>query len=111
MRPKKIITLTGTLSIAFRACDVDYHELALPAELRRRGVDDVNLLSDYPYRDDALLVWDAVRGFVSEYLDLYYVTDQDVANDPELQAWLQEIQSPPRSRSTRFARRAAIRRS
>jgi arachidonate 15-lipoxygenase len=47
----------------------------------------------YPYRDDALLVWDAIHKWVSDYLSLYYASDDDVQKDLELQAWATEAQA------------------
>lgn len=68
-----------------------FNDSMLPATLARRGVDNVGQLPDYPYRDDALLVWDAIHNWVEGYLDLYYLSDQDVVEDTELQAWLAEL--------------------
>ncbi|MCR9144343.1 MAG: lipoxygenase [bacterium] len=59
-----------------------------------RGVEDAELLPGYSYRDDALPIWDAIREWVTEYLDLYYQSDADVKNDTELQAWAAELVSP-----------------
>jgi len=58
-----------------------------------RGVDAARL-PDFPFRDDTLLLWDAIRDFVGEYLERYYADDEDVRNDFELQAWVDEITSP-----------------
>lgn len=68
-----------------------FNDSMLPATLARRGVDNVDQLPDYPYRDDALLVWDAIHNWVGSYLNLYYLNDQDVVEDTELQAWLAEM--------------------
>ncbi len=84
-------TLEGTLSIAGKSRPTNFYDLALPTELRSRGVDDAALLPEYPYRDDALLIWEAVGAFVKEYLGLYYGTDGDVVNDYELQQWFREL--------------------
>ena len=58
-----------------------------------RGV-DASRLPEFPFRDDTLLLWDAIRDFVGAYLARYYTSDQDVREDFELQAWVQEITSP-----------------
>ena len=58
-----------------------------------RGV-DASRLPEFPFRDDTLLLWDAIRDFVGAYLALYYATDDDVKKDTELQAWVHEITSP-----------------
>ncbi|PTL84562.1 lipoxygenase family protein [Vitiosangium sp. GDMCC 1.1324] len=68
------------------------HEL-FPLSLAARGVDDAEALPDYPYRDDGKLIWDSIHGWVVDYLSLYYGSDEDVAQDYELQAWLAELTS------------------
>jgi arachidonate 15-lipoxygenase len=69
----------------------DFRASMLPADLARRGVDDTAALSDYPYRDDALLLWRAIERWVDDYVQAYYLTDQDVAGDHELSAWRDDL--------------------
>ena|GEM_PF-1177021 len=70
-----------------------FNDSMLPDTLNRRGVDDRNLLPDYPYRDDALLLWYAIHQWVKGYLNIYYRSDADVEGDSELQNWLSELLS------------------
>jgi arachidonate 15-lipoxygenase len=72
--------------------DFDFTRRMLPHDLKERGVDDAGQLPDYPYRDDALLVWQAIHEWVSGYVGLYYASDAAVAGDPELAAWCAELQ-------------------
>ncbi len=58
-----------------------------------RGLDAARL-PEFPFRDDTLLIWEAIRTFVRAYLGRYYAGDDDVRADSELQAWVQEITSP-----------------
>ncbi|HQR46352.1 MAG TPA: lipoxygenase family protein [Thermoanaerobaculia bacterium] len=58
-----------------------------------RGVDR-DRLPEFPFRDDTLLLWDAIRGYVRAYLACYYAGNDDVAADTEVQAWVQEVTSP-----------------
>ncbi len=69
----------------------DFYANMLPNDLRARGVDDTTQLPDYPYRDDALLVWNAIHQWVGEYVAVYYTSDRDVTGDYELQAWAAEL--------------------
>ncbi len=90
--------LAGTLQESLQIVVNAYEEwsldqFSLPTELKNRGVDDPNKLPHYPYRDDGLLLWNAIKKFVSEYLKLYYKTPQDLTADFELQAWAQELVS------------------
>jgi arachidonate 15-lipoxygenase len=65
----------------------DFYANMLPADLKRRGVADPKTLPDYPYRDDALLVWDAIGAWVKDYVGVYYPDDAAVKGDTELAAW------------------------
>ena len=66
----------------------------LPAKLERSGTDGVAVLPYYPYRDDGLLVWTAIRRWADVFVDGYYRSDADVREDHELQAWAAEVASP-----------------
>lgn len=66
----------------------------LPAKLARSGTDSVASLPYYPYRDDGLLLWTAVRRWATEFVTGYYRSDADVREDLELQAWAAEVASP-----------------
>ncbi|MCK9686738.1 lipoxygenase family protein [Scleromatobacter humisilvae] len=69
----------------------DFHASMLPNDLKARGVDNTDQLPDYPYRDDALLVWNAIQQWVSDYVAVYYAGDADVVGDYELKAWAAEL--------------------
>ena len=66
----------------------------LPAKLERSGTDGLAGLPYYPYRDDGLLVWTAIRRWAGEFVDAYYRSDADVREDHELQAWAAEVAAP-----------------
>jgi arachidonate 15-lipoxygenase len=72
---------------------VRYNESFFPEKLVRQGISSPEELPDYPYRDDALALWNAIHGWVSDYTALYYSGDADVVGDYELQAWVQELVS------------------
>ncbi len=86
-----------------------FEDALLPKALKKRGVDDPNLLPDYPYRDDALLVWEAIATWVKNYLSIYYFNDEDVIRDTELQAWAKEIIANDGGRVTSFGENGQIR--
>jgi arachidonate 15-lipoxygenase len=67
-----------------------FDESVFPRALAARGVDVGSGLVDFPYRDDAMLVWEAVRAWVADYLGLYYRSDDDVLADVELAGWVRE---------------------
>ncbi|MEH1866233.1 MAG: lipoxygenase family protein [Nostoc sp.] len=80
----RVLAVLGLQSYGFNSA-------ILPKQFQQRGVDDPNLLPVYPYRDDALLIWNAIHQWVWDYLNLYYTTDEDIQKDRALQAWAAEI--------------------
>src|SRR5262249_29831798 len=72
---------------------LDIMSSLLPKTFASRGVDDQTSLPNYPYRDDALLYWNAISCWVSSYIGLYYRTAADILEDTELQAWARELAS------------------
>ncbi|KAJ4834856.1 Lipoxygenase 2, chloroplastic [Turnera subulata] len=77
------------------------HE-ALPADLIARGmaVEDPTAehglkltIDDYPYAKDGLLLWDAIKQWVSDCVKHYYPEASKVEADEELQAWWTEVRT------------------
>ena len=69
-----------------------FDDMDFPRNLHQRGVDNTNLLLPYfPYRDDGMLIWDLLGNYVKEYLDFYYLSDNDVVGDYELQNWAKQL--------------------
>lgn len=69
----------------------DFQARMLPNDLVSRNVTSASTLSDYPYRDDGLLIWQAIRDWAKAYLESYYGSDSDVSGDTELAAWAQDV--------------------
>lgn len=69
-------------------------------ELERRGMmhDTLNM----PYRDDALLHWNALNEWVLSYLKLFYTSQDDIEEDKELQNWAAELVDPLRGKILDF---------
>jgi arachidonate 15-lipoxygenase len=65
----------------------DFDANMLPADLAARGVADSASFPDYPYRDDALLLWSAIAQWAQDYVAVYYVDDAAVTGDTELADW------------------------
>jgi arachidonate 15-lipoxygenase len=97
----RVLAVVGLQSYGFNAA-------MLPQQLKQRGVDDVNALPVYPYRDDALLIWEAIHRWVSNYLGLYYPSDTQVQQDKALQAWAIEVQAPNGGRVVDFGEQGSI---
>lgn len=60
-------------------------------DLKQRGVFDKESLPKYPYREHALEVWGAIKSYVTDYVALYYKSEDDIADDYELQAFWNDI--------------------
>jgi arachidonate 15-lipoxygenase len=71
-------------------------------ELEDRGLNGTPLEGAFYYRADALRVWEAIRGFVDQYVRVYYGSDADIAADWELQGWARELASPAEGRVAGF---------
>ncbi|KAL3645097.1 hypothetical protein CASFOL_010277 [Castilleja foliolosa] len=79
-----------------------FDQEALPADLISRGmaVEDPSAphglkltIEDYPYATDGLLLWDAIKQWVTDYVNVYYPEASLVQSDDELQAWWTEIRT------------------
>ena len=71
----------------------DFYENMLPQDFKKRGVDDQSILPEYPYRDDALLVWNAIHEWVVSYIAVYYMNDDAIKLDTELVQWTNALMS------------------
>ncbi|XP_042566457.1 hydroperoxide isomerase ALOXE3-like [Clupea harengus] len=67
---------------------VKYSALCLPEDISARGLDKV---PNFYYRDDGMLVWEALSKYVLGVVDMFYPTDIEVASDEELQSWILDI--------------------
>ena len=76
---------------AAQSYQLNVNTSTLPQTLAQRGVDDASRLPDYPYRDDALLIWGAISQWVEDYVNHYYSSDAAVQGDTELQNWVAEL--------------------
>ncbi|KAL5707967.1 linoleate 13S-lipoxygenase [Ranunculus cassubicifolius] len=110
-----LISASGIIEIGFspgkysmELSSVAYDQLwrfdmeALPADLIRRGmaIEDPTephglklLIQDYPFANDGLLIWDAIKKWISDYVKHYYPNSQLVEIDTELQSWWTEIRT------------------
>ncbi|XP_059160839.1 polyunsaturated fatty acid 5-lipoxygenase-like [Physella acuta] len=74
----------------YKVWSLDHHGI-LHNDLKRRGVVDPEALPDYHYRDDAILLYDAISDYVKGYIDLYYTSQQSLMDDYEIQNWVEEL--------------------
>lgn len=92
------VVLAGTIEFSRAAAAIgvqtyDFQASIFPTDLATRGLDSPESYPDYPYRDDASLLWDSVLRWTRAYVENWYTSDGDVAGDTELQAFFAEVQS------------------
>ncbi len=83
-----------------------FDALMLPNFLQSHGLTDPRLI--YPYRDDALLIWGAVKSWVTQYLALFYADDAAVQKDKQLQAWARDLVAQDGGRLKGFGQNGGI---
>eukprot|EP00775_Hariotina_reticulata_P011987 gene11987-12131_t len=72
-----------------------FKDEGLPADLKKRGIMDAEgnvKVSDYPYVEDGLEIWQALHSYFTQYVEHYYSTDDEVTGDDQLLAWWEDIQ-------------------
>jgi len=80
---------SGTVELMHASArNLNIDDINIPKNIKKRDVADIPA---YHYRDDALLVWNAVIAFVQAIIDIYYASDAEVGSDKELQDWIADI--------------------
>ena len=74
--------------------DVTSKDMTFPARIgaRHMGTEDCPSLV-YRFRDDGMLLWNAILQWMKDYLQVYYETDKMVLADKQIQKWLKELAS------------------
>lgn len=98
----RVLAVKGVQSYSF-------NQAMLPQQLQQLGLDNAEALPIHPYRDDALLIWQAIETWVTDYVSLYYPTDDSVQTDAALQAWAQELQAEEGGRVPDFGEDGQLR--
>ncbi|XP_028651771.1 polyunsaturated fatty acid 5-lipoxygenase [Erpetoichthys calabaricus] len=82
----------GHVQLVQRAMkNLTFSSLCFPKEIKNRGVDSKEDLPYYYYRDDGMKVWEAVKSFVADVVEIYYDSDETVQTDVELQAFVKDV--------------------
>ncbi|MBD2338570.1 lipoxygenase [Calothrix sp. FACHB-156] len=88
-------TSLGLINRAYRKRA--FSEYSLLNDITTRGI-EAKFISEFPYRDDALLLWEVIANYTTRYLQRYYGDDSAVQQDLYLQAWTAELGAPLDSR-------------
>lgn len=84
-----------------------FNNAMFPNILASRGVDNTSQLPEYPYRDDGLLIWNAIQKWVRAYLSSYYTSEPQLLADQALQNWAKELISEQGGRLQNFGEDAS----
>ncbi|KAM5321508.1 polyunsaturated fatty acid 5-lipoxygenase isoform 2-T2 [Glossophaga mutica] len=71
--------------------DLTYASLCFPEAIKARGMESTENIPYYFYRDDGLLVWEAIKTFVADVVGIYYESDEVVVEDQELQDFVKDV--------------------
>ena len=85
----------GTLALLQKVVDMKMNVITyLPDDLKRRSLDDLDILTNYHSRNDALLLHTAIEKYVRNYVSLYYTDQNLLVGDAEIQGWVREMATP-----------------
>ncbi|KAI5606783.1 arachidonate 5-lipoxygenase, partial [Silurus asotus] len=68
-----------------------YKSLCFPESIKARGMDSKEELPYYHYRDDGIRVWEIIKSFVEDVVNIYYDSDTTVVEDEEIQAFVKDV--------------------
>uniref|UniRef100_A0A8B9LBW1 Arachidonate 5-lipoxygenase a n=1 Tax=Astyanax mexicanus TaxID=7994 RepID=A0A8B9LBW1_ASTMX len=68
-----------------------YKSLCFPESIKARGMESQEELPYYYYRDDGNKVWEAIKSFVTDMINIYYASDETVQEDEEIQAFVKDV--------------------
>ncbi|KAK7169694.1 hypothetical protein R3I94_000054 [Phoxinus phoxinus] len=86
------LTANGMGEVIQSAMDtLTYESLCFPETIEDRGMEDV--LLKYYYRDDGMMIWEAIHSFVSAVVEIYYDSDEAVQEDVEIQGFVKDCRT------------------
>ena len=72
-------------------CFSEFHfenDFDFPTNIAMRGVANI---PNYHFRDDGMMLWNAIGKYVEDILNIFYDSDEEVKKDWEIQEWINEI--------------------
>ncbi|XP_073716904.1 polyunsaturated fatty acid 5-lipoxygenase-like [Misgurnus anguillicaudatus] len=83
------ITGDGINQLLGRAMEtLTLKSLCFPDTIKAREMEKA---PKYYYRDDGMLIWEAINGFVSDVIEIYYDSDEKVQKDVEIQEFVKDV--------------------
>lgn len=77
--------------IAKHLNDFSFQGAALPKQFSAHKTGDAKALSHYPYRDDGMLVWNAISAWITDFVGAFYSSDAKVRADAALQSFAKHV--------------------
>uniref|UniRef100_A0A8C3TAL5 Arachidonate 5-lipoxygenase n=1 Tax=Chelydra serpentina TaxID=8475 RepID=A0A8C3TAL5_CHESE len=71
--------------------ELTYSSLCFPEEIKAKEMDSKEDIPYYYYRDDGIKVWEVIKSFTTDVIDIYYESDEVVCEDMELQAFVKDV--------------------
>uniref|UniRef100_A0A3P8V726 Arachidonate 5-lipoxygenase b, tandem duplicate 3 n=1 Tax=Cynoglossus semilaevis TaxID=244447 RepID=A0A3P8V726_CYNSE len=68
-----------------------FRSLCFPDAIKARGLENREELPTFFYRDDGCSVWEAIKEFVTDVVQIYYSSDDTVQEDEEIQAFVKDV--------------------
>ncbi len=48
-------------------------------------------IPNYHFREDGLKLWASIKDYTEDVVNIFYISNEDVVSDWELQEWVEEI--------------------
>ncbi|KAH0919528.1 hypothetical protein HID58_027188 [Brassica napus] len=80
-----------SLELSSDVYDKQWRGLAVEDETAEYGVRLT--IPDYPFANDGLMLWDALKEWITDYVNHYYPDAEQVMLDEELQGWWSEVRN------------------
>ncbi|KAI7813552.1 polyunsaturated fatty acid 5-lipoxygenase-like [Triplophysa rosa] len=65
-----------------------YKSMCFPEVINARGMENT---PKYYYRDDGMMIWEAIYSFVDKVIEIYYDSDETVQKDVEIQKFVKNV--------------------
>ncbi len=87
----------------------DFTGMSFPEQLKMRGFDEVRSdgVEDFYFRDDGFKIWNAIKEYITNVVEIEYQSDRDVAEDSVIQNWAAETADPEKGAVPGFPKNIA----
>lgn len=87
----------------------DFEKMSFPEQLKTRGFDEAGSdgVEDFYFRDDGFKIWNAIKEYVTNVVEIEYNRDRAVAEDSVIQNWAAETADPEKGSVPGFPKNIA----